>query len=306
MLATLRDTRRARQLREPEILVAHGTLQPMSRRSSREMPLAVPKEERDLLCRIEEALSDEEIRRVLGSALLILDDNGRKRLCARLAPETEMALSAALDSPRRHAQASKTAVVVAGKGKLRQEWDRLWQEWAEVVGETGDEHGRYVEQYAEWEPPYVVTSSIATDLDAIAKRMRSLIPRVLAKKVAPDFSFAQAIRDMDDALYAGLPDWMDATSGDPCYRGNRLPDRVGVDHLTPQGPWCRRLSRQYPRSRDATDQGRARPQHHHHLRSRAVRGGTARASRQYGAPTIVGTLVGSIHAGPRLLGGDPS
>jgi hypothetical protein len=194
----------------------------MSRRSSGEKPLAVPKEERELLHRIEHALSDEEIRRVLGSALLTLDDIGRKRLCARLAPETAMALTAALDPPRRGAQASKPAVVVAGKGKLRQEWDRLWQEWEEVVGETGDEHGSYVEQDAEWEPPYVVTSSIATDLDAIAKRMRSLMPRVLAENIAPDFSFAEAIRDMDNALYAGLPDWMDATSGDPCYLGTEI------------------------------------------------------------------------------------
>jgi hypothetical protein len=150
---------------------------------------------------------------------MVLDAAGRQRLCDRLDRETAAALIPALDPPRENARTPKYAVVAAGKGKLGQEWERLWQEWEEVVGETGDEHGRYVEQDAEWEPPYVLTSSIATDLDAIAKRVRSLMPRVLAEDIAPDFSFAEAIRDMDKALFASLPDWMDAASEDSCYLG---------------------------------------------------------------------------------------
>ncbi len=156
---------------------------------------------------------------MLGSALLVLDADGRKRLCARLVPETAKALIPALDPPRKDTHAAKPALVAAGKGKLAQEWERLWQEWNEVVGETGDEHGRYVEQDAEWEAPYVSPWSIATDLDAIAKRMRSLVPRVLAENIAPELSLVEAIREMDGALYEGLPDWMDSTSGDPCCLG---------------------------------------------------------------------------------------
>jgi hypothetical protein len=49
--------------------------------------------------------------------------------------------------------------------------------------------------------------------------MRGLMPRVIAEGIASDFSFAQAIREMDDALYAGLPDWIADGSGDPCCLG---------------------------------------------------------------------------------------
>ena len=137
----------------------------MSRRPSGSKSSAVPPQEDALLERLGKALSDEEIRHVLGSALLALDDTSRKRLCARLAPETSAALVPVLDPPPSNARGSKTPVVVAGKGKFRQEWDRLWAEWEEVVAESGDEEGKYVQQDHDWEAPYSDPSSISEDLD---------------------------------------------------------------------------------------------------------------------------------------------
>ena len=115
-----------------------------SRRSFRKRSSAVPPEEDALLRRLEEALSDEEIRRVVASAVLVLDGASQKRLLARLGPETAAALVPALAPPRKDARSPKPAMVAAGKGKLRQEWDRLWQDWAHVVDESGAEHGDYV------------------------------------------------------------------------------------------------------------------------------------------------------------------
>ena len=190
-----------------------------SRRSFRKRSSAVPPEEDALLRRLEEALSDEEIRRVVASAVLVLDGASQKRLLARLGPETAAALVPALAPPRKDARSPKPAMVAAGKGKLRQEWDRLWQDWASVVDESGAEHGDYVHQDADWEAPYLDPYSIANDLDAIASRMRVLMPRVIAEGIAPDFSLAQAVREMDEALYAGLPDWIADGGGEPCCLG---------------------------------------------------------------------------------------
>jgi hypothetical protein len=189
------------------------------RRSSQKGSSAPPAEEEALLQRLKEALSDAEIRRVVASAVLVLDGPSQKRLLARLAPETAAALVPALAPPRKDARSPKPAPVAAGKGKVRQEWDRLWQDWAHVVDESGAEHGDYVHQDADWEAPYLDPYSIANDLDAIASRIRGLMPRVIAEGIASDFSFAQAIREMDDALYAGLPDWIADGSGEPCCLG---------------------------------------------------------------------------------------
>ena len=105
-------------------------------------------EEDSLLRRLDEALSEEEIRRMVASSLLVLDDASRKRLLAR---------------------SQKAAVPAAGKGKLRQEWDRLWQEWNRIIDESGAEHGDYVHQDADWEPPYIDTYSIGLDLPRSTK-----------------------------------------------------------------------------------------------------------------------------------------
>jgi hypothetical protein len=87
-----------------------------------------------------------------------------------------------------------------------------------VVSESGEEEGKYVQQDAEWEAPYLVPTSIATDLDAIATRMLGLIPLVIAQNIAPGFSFANAVREMNDDLYAGLPEWTNE-GDDTCYLG---------------------------------------------------------------------------------------
>jgi hypothetical protein len=191
----------------------------VARRTPPKKPSPVSPEEDVLLHRLEAALSEDEMRRVLACALLVLSDAARKQLLAHLDPETSAALEPVLSPPRTSTRSAKPSAPAAGKGKLRQEWDRLWAEWAAVVRETGDEEGKYVQQDRHWEAPYVVTTTITDDLDAIASRMRPLVPRVIAERIAPDFSFAGAIRALDDDIYEGLPDWIEPGGGDPFYLG---------------------------------------------------------------------------------------
>ncbi len=191
----------------------------MMRDRFREKPSAVPPEEEALLARLEASLSDGELRRVLAGALLELDDGRRARLIARLGADTGAALGPALKPPPRGKRRTRSAAPVAGKAKTRQEWDRLWKEWNAVVAEAGHEHGKYVLQEADWEPPYLDTGSLATDLDAVAARMRPLIGRMIADRIAPEFSFSEAIEALDDDLGAGLPDGIEPDGGEPCGLG---------------------------------------------------------------------------------------
>ena len=156
---------------------------------------------------------------MLASALLLLDDAARERLFARVGPETAAALGPVLAPPPKSARSPKRAIRVASKGKLGQEWDRLWEEWAAVIEESGEEEGKYLQQDDHWEPPYLDPSSISTDLEAIASRMRALIPRVIAEGIALELSFATAFEEMNDALYAGLPDWIEPGGDEPCCLG---------------------------------------------------------------------------------------
>ena len=191
----------------------------MTRDRLRKKSPDVPPEDEALLTRLEASLSDGELRRVLAGALVELDDGARARLIARLGPDTGAALGPALRPPPRNDRRTSAAAPVAGKGKTRQEWDRLWKEWNAVVAEAGHEHGKYILQEADWEPPYLDTVSLSADLDAIAARMRPLIGRVIAERIAPEFSFTNALEALDDDLGAGLPDGIEPDGGEPCSLG---------------------------------------------------------------------------------------
>lgn len=178
-----------------------------------------PFEDDALVRRIDAALSEDEIRLVLAVALRGLSDANRTDLLGRLPSETAATVGALLSPPPRAAVRERPQVPVASKGKLRQEWDRLWQQWQAVVEETTHERGKYVEQEADWESPYVDITAVSDDLDAIAAKMRPLIPRILAAGAAPDFSFAEAVKDLNEDLFADLPEWLDPRLGDGCFLG---------------------------------------------------------------------------------------
>jgi hypothetical protein len=167
-----------------------------------------------LLRRLEDVLSEDEIRRVLVYALEGLSGAARNDLLARVGPETAAALRAVLSSPLESARSPEPKAPAASKAKLRQEWDRLWKQWEAVITSANDDEGKYILQDAHWEPPYIDTDSVSRDLDAIASRMRPLIPSVIAAGVVPDFSFADAVGALDNDLFAGLPDWFDSARDD--------------------------------------------------------------------------------------------
>ena len=176
-------------------------------------------EERALLELLSHGLSGEEMQRVLACALLVLDERGRDRLFGRLGAETGSTLRRLLAS---RARSRTKAQPSPGSAKIREEWDKAWSEWDACVAESGDEDGRYVVRDHHWEEPYLDGLSLAGDLEPIATRMRKILERVMDEELDPDFSFLSAIEELDEEIGSGLPEWMDASSGDGCALGPEM------------------------------------------------------------------------------------
>ncbi len=143
----------------------------------------------DLMERMSENFSNDEIREIFGRSLLALDPAGIERMAAGLETETAAAVKKALKSGA--SKKSKTSRPTVGK--TRQEWDAAWRDWDACISETADEGGKYVFQEHHWEPPYLDKTAFAEDLEAIAARMHPLLPQVFDRNLAPEFSFAQAV-----------------------------------------------------------------------------------------------------------------
>ena len=113
---------------------------------------------------------------MVACALLALDERGRDRLIAQLGAEAGGTLRRLLAS---RGERRATARPSPGAAKIRQEWEKAWDEWEACVAESQDEHGRYVVREHHWEEPYLDGSSVAEDLEPIAARMRTILGRVI-------------------------------------------------------------------------------------------------------------------------------
>ncbi|HEY9872682.1 MAG TPA: hypothetical protein V6D12_04570 [Candidatus Obscuribacterales bacterium] len=107
--------------------------------------------------------------------------------------------------------------------KLAQTWSNLWKQWNDIVFEATDEEGKYIEQEAEWEPPYFSYSALVEDLEAIAKEMQLLLPRAYEHKLEPNVDFAQALSELAQEISNELPDWIELVE-EEFYLENCLTD----------------------------------------------------------------------------------
>ena len=159
--------------------------------------------EKEMLERLSAGLSEEEIQRVLVCALSMLGSEGIGNLAAKLGPDTGAALCRVTQS-----SSSKNASPKPGSAKILQEWKRVWEDWNGVISEACDEEGKYVIQEHHWEQPYFDPLSVTGDLEPIAARMATLLPRVFDEDLDPDFSFAEAVAESVDEITSSLPEWM--------------------------------------------------------------------------------------------------
>jgi len=172
-----------------------------------------PQEPRaELTTALEAVLSTEEVRRATAAAFLALDEAGRQRLLEQLPVETAEALRPVLNGVGGSKRSRPP--IAAGRAKVRQDWQQLWNEWNESINESGYEEGRYVHQEHDWEPPYLDRSALIDDLEGIAKRMRSLMSRVWTEGLDPKRSFIGEVREAANEIGAGLPEWFDGERSD--------------------------------------------------------------------------------------------
>jgi hypothetical protein len=149
-----------------------------------------------ILERLHQVLSEDEIRRVLAACVRSLDEAGLARLEAHVGTKTAAALRGVLAAGREGA-AGFARAVVPGSEKIRQEWKKLWRDWHQSVDEASGEHGEYVQQDERWEA-----------LERIAPEMRRLLPRVWDEGLDPNLSVATMLEDADEAVRTGPPEWM--------------------------------------------------------------------------------------------------
>ncbi|MBI4800972.1 MAG: hypothetical protein HY796_00440 [Elusimicrobia bacterium] len=157
---------------------------------------------KEILDRLSAGLSEEEIQRVLAGDLSTLGSEGIGHLAAKLGPDTGAALRRALQSSPKNASPNP------GPAKVLQEWRKAWADWNGVISEACDEDGEYVIQEHHWEQPYFDPLSVADDLEPIAARMATLLPRVFDEDLDHDCSFSKAVAESVDEIASSLPEWM--------------------------------------------------------------------------------------------------
>ncbi|MFH1177785.1 MAG: hypothetical protein V1750_10295 [Acidobacteriota bacterium] len=178
----------------------------MTRESHRKAPLPEPGKALELLEMLEATLAREEVRKVLAGALLALDEEGLERLSARLGGEVASTLRAVLRSFRGPVDGQPPP---PGRGKVAEEWQRTIEDWDECIAESRGEHGRFIEQEASWEPPYLAVGELARELDAIAARLRPMIGPAVSSGLVNDFSFGELLDESLGEIGGDLPEWMD-------------------------------------------------------------------------------------------------
>ena len=148
-----------------------------------------PGSEPEILKRLSAGLSKKEIQRVLAGALSSLDRAGVDRLLQGVGSDTGAVLRRILEAD------NAKQPPVPGKAKVKEEWDRAWEDWNARIAEACDSEGEYVIQEHHWEEPYFDPLSVTHDLEPIAARMRKLLPRVFEENLDPYFSFAEAVQE---------------------------------------------------------------------------------------------------------------
>lgn len=171
------------------------------------------KEAEALWKRLTGGLSEGELKQVAATALMTLKGRDLDRVVARLGPETAGTLKKLMADRGR---GSKRAGTVVSGGKVRQEWDRAWDDWWACVDESTHEGGRYSVQEHHWEAPYLDTSALG-DLEPIAARLRALVGRVMAGGLDPEFGMAEALKETVEEAGAGLPEWMEQPDKDIAF-----------------------------------------------------------------------------------------
>ncbi len=156
-----------------------------------------------LLPLLDVSLSDTERRQVLAGALLSLDEEGLETLFSLLAEDTSATLRRILSQ----LDGDHPAIPHPSVDRLEQEWRQAWSAWEDIIEESNDEEGEFVEQERHWEPPYLEVSAVALQLDEVAARMSAIMDGVLRHQLDPDFDLLEEVDGSIRAIGDDLPEY---------------------------------------------------------------------------------------------------
>ena len=148
---------------------------------------------------IMEALTPKQAATLLDSIFDAVDAKTRDQMLAKLDQDTARTTRLILSGE------SVSQGAARSDGKVKSDWDDLWAQWYDIASEAGDEEGRYVEQDHDWEPPNFCGDEVASELDKVGEKMRSLLPKVSDARDV----FVQGLVEVDKQV-GELPDWMGA------------------------------------------------------------------------------------------------
>jgi hypothetical protein len=166
------------------------------------------KPERSLGLQLVEALTQQEITRLLDVLLTALPPEIRDKALGQLQPDTRQTVQRILAEPITAAETKAAPAVSISLAKLAQLWASLWQEWGRIVGEAIEEDGAYMTQEVHWEPPYFDETAFIADLEQVAKKMRPLLQSAFEHQFSPGTSFVEALAEAEDDVSTALPEWI--------------------------------------------------------------------------------------------------
>jgi hypothetical protein len=163
--------------------------------------------------RLFEALTQQEIARLLDAVFAVLSPELRNKALNQLQPDTRQTVEHILAPPKIAAGREASQAKSVSIAKLEQTWSNLWAEWEEIVAEAAQEDGPYMTQEAHWEPPYFDQTAFIEDLERVAGKMRPLVQSAFQDSFLPDMGFAQALSEAEDEIAAAMPDWITIDDG---------------------------------------------------------------------------------------------
>jgi hypothetical protein len=158
--------------------------------------------------RLLEALTQGEIAGLLDAIFAVLSPDTQRTMLDQLSPDTRRTVRHVLSRPQESDDAETLPGQPVSIAKLEQTWHKLWGKWDTIVDEASNEEGDYIAQEAHWEPPYFDQYAFAQDLEKVAETMRPLIQSAIEHRFEPDMGFAEAISEAEDAIAAGMPEWI--------------------------------------------------------------------------------------------------
>jgi hypothetical protein len=153
--------------------------------------------------RLLEALTYEELAKVLDAAFSIINPDHMEVLLSRLDGGTAETLSGLIASPRTRSRKS-----ISFEEKIIQQWQRLWELWNNTVIKVGDEESEYAVRRHTWESPVFNTTQFADDLEEICRYLLPLIESVVPLKIASADIFTDALTAIEKNL-RDYPDWLE-------------------------------------------------------------------------------------------------